>query len=229
MTAIQGKQLWNTMPGWGIVADLTPPELLNSRRLKVLRKVITAGLVAILVLCVGSYVLASRKHTAASGALADVQSRTVQLKAQERKFRGITKIEGTVAQIQAQVATLLSGDVDLSTLMVKIRTSLPATMTIKQESITISLAGVAPSSSKGSVGVDLSGHRQIGNIILSGAGQTLVDLSAFVDALKVLPGVINVIPTSNTADKTGMQYSLTLGLTDQLLSHRFDKSKNGSK
>jgi hypothetical protein len=228
MTTIHGNQLWNTMPGWGIVADLTPPELLNSRRLKLLRKLITAGLVAILVLCVGGYVLAARKQTAASGALADVQMRTTQLQAQGRQYRGITKIQGTVAAVQAQVATLMNGDVDLTKLMAKIRTGLPATMTLEQEAITISVAGVAASKSKSNPSLDRSGHLQIGNVTLSGTGQTLDDLPAFVDALSVLTGVIDVVPTTNTTDKTGMQFTVTLGLTDQLLSHRFDAPKNGS-
>ena len=43
--ATSGQQLWSTMPGWGIVADLTPPELIASRRLRLLRKLLIAGAV----------------------------------------------------------------------------------------------------------------------------------------------------------------------------------------
>ena len=45
-------QLWSTMPGWGIAADLTPPELINSRALKTLRKWLGAGLVVLLLACI---------------------------------------------------------------------------------------------------------------------------------------------------------------------------------
>ena len=43
-------QLWSAMPGWGIAADLTPPEIINARQLKLLRKLLGGGLVALLVL-----------------------------------------------------------------------------------------------------------------------------------------------------------------------------------
>ena len=229
-TQAQPNQPWSSMPGWGIVADLTPPELIASRHLKVLRKWIVTGLVLLLVACAGGYVLAARKHSAASSALADVQVRTTQLQVNARQYAGITTLQSTVTGVQTQIARLMGADVDLVKLLGEIRSSLPATMTIKQETVTLSLAGVAAAgASKSGVGLDTSGHPQIGNITISGSGHSLVDLSAYVDKLKVIPGVVNVVPVSNTADQTGMQFSLSLGLTDVLLSHRFDVSKNGGK
>ena len=53
------------MPGWGIVADLTPPELIAARGLRVLRKRIVAALVVIVLLCAGGYVWAAAKDNAA--------------------------------------------------------------------------------------------------------------------------------------------------------------------
>ena len=41
---------WGGMPGWDVVADLTPPELINMRWLGVLRRRIAAGLVLVVVL-----------------------------------------------------------------------------------------------------------------------------------------------------------------------------------
>lgn len=222
--------LWNTMPGWGIVADLTPPELLNARYLAKLRKLIASGLVVLLLVCAGGFVLAARRHSAAADDLATTQSRTQQLKSEENKYSGITKIQRTVTDVQGKVATLMVGDVDLTKLMTNIETSLPKTMTIAQESIIVSQAEVAGGTAGTTgTGLDTSGHRQIGNVTLSGAGQTLDDLSTFVDRLAALPGVINVLPLSNVTDKSGMQYSVSLGLTDQRLSHRYDVSKNGGR
>ena len=63
-TAPAPVQLWSTMPGWGIAADLTPPELINSRALKTMRKWLGAGLVVLLLACVGGYVAAARQRSA---------------------------------------------------------------------------------------------------------------------------------------------------------------------
>ncbi len=156
----------------------------------------------------------------------------MQLQATSRKYTGITKIQGTVTDVQAEIAKLMSADVDLVQLMGQIRASLPASMTIKQESVTISLAGAASAGTAGSTsgaGLDTSGRAHIGNVTISGVGKTLDDLSIYASKLAAIPGIVDVVPTSNVADETGVQYSLQFVLTDKLLSHRFDVSKNGGK
>jgi hypothetical protein len=231
-TLTRPREIWSTMPGWGISVDLTPPELIASRQLKVLRKFIVLGLVAVLLLCAGAFVLAGRKHSAASAALEKVQIRTAQLESESHKFGGVTRLQGTVTQVQAQIAKLMGDDVDLVALMGRIRGVLPSTMTISQELVTITLAapGVANGGGSGSGnGLDTSGAVGIGNIKIAGTGRTLDDLSVYVDKLARIPGVIDVVPTSNVLDKKGVQYSVALGMTDLLLSHRFDLSKNGGK
>lgn len=102
-TVLEAPQLWSTMPGWGIVADLTPPELIESRRLKALRKLIVAGLVAVLVLCAGGYELARLQRSSAQGALDRTSERTTQLQAQVSRYSGVTRIQGTVAQVQSTI------------------------------------------------------------------------------------------------------------------------------
>ena len=46
-----------------------------------------------------------------------MQARTAQLQADARKYAGITKLQGTVTEVQAQIAKLMSADVDLVKLM----------------------------------------------------------------------------------------------------------------
>ena len=138
-------------------------------------------------------------------------------------------MQGTVTDVQAQIAKLMGGDVDLVNLMDRIRNDLPSTMTIRQESVTIALGATTSTGTKPATGLDTSGQVRIGNITISGTAKALDDLSVYVDRLAAVPGIVDVLPASNIADATGVQYNLTLGLTDKLLSHRFDVSKNGGK
>ena len=63
-----GDTLWASMPGWGIVADLTPPELVESRRLKALRKLIAVCLGAVvLLLRAAGYALRLRQELVGLG------------------------------------------------------------------------------------------------------------------------------------------------------------------
>ncbi len=218
--------LWSSMPGWGIAADLIPPELINGRRLKVLRRLLAAGLLVLLVACAAGYYLSVRENSTASSELTTVQFETSQLQREGRSYAGIVTIQGAVSKVQTQIAGLMVGDVDLVGLTEKIQSSLPKTMTISQEAITVSTAGVAAAGAGGAAGVlDTSGLPRIGTITMGGTGQTLNDLSDYVDKLKLINGFVDVLPISNTAantGKAGTTYSLTIGLTNAALSHRFD-------
>ena len=118
----------------------------------------------------------------------------------------------------------MGGDVDLAALMGELRSNLPATMGISEETITISTAGVASADSSAAAAgsLDTSGLPRIGTITISGTGQTLDDLSDYVDRLNTITGLVDVLPVANIAGPSGTQFSVTMGLTDALLSHRFD-------
>lgn len=217
--------LWNSMPGWGIAADLIPPELINARQLKVIRKLLAIGLVVLLAVCAGGYYLAVRENTSASSDLSSVQDETMQLQKASQLYSGVIAIQGSITQVKAQVAKLMVGDVDLVALIGSLQTNLPATMTIDQLAITISTAGVASAAgvAAGS-GLDTSGLPRIGTLTIGGTGQALTDLSDYVDNLDAVDGLVDVVPVSNSASDAGAgtTYSLTIGLTNALLSHRFD-------
>lgn len=230
VTVVVRPALWNSLPGWGIAADLTPPELINSRQLSTLRKLMAAGLVLLLLVCAGGYYLAAREKADARVDMDAAQSRTKELQRVGDSYSSVVAIQGSVKQVQAQVTQVMGADVDLVALLVILESNLPKTMVIKQESITINTVGVV-----GATGVpagsslDTSGLPRIGTITMSGTGQALDDLSDYIDRLEVVPGLVDVVPISNTASAATpeTQFSLTIGLTNALLSHRFDVGGGG--
>jgi hypothetical protein len=224
------NRLWSSMPGWGIFADLTPPELIAARHLRVLRKLIFAGLALVVIVCAGAYGLAIQKHSTAADARSAITQRTQQLhqQLQSKAFRNVVRMQGTVAQVQGEVATLLKGDVDLPTLLGKVRTALPASMTINSLSVTVNPAGTASSAASGS-SLDTSGHLVIGTVVVGGSSRTLDDLPTYVDRLASVSGVANLVPTSNQSDAGGVKFSLAFAITDKLYSHRYDVTNTGGK
>jgi hypothetical protein len=223
-------RLWSSMPGWGIVADLTPPELIASRHLKVLRKLIILGLVLVLVLCAGGFALAIQKHSSASSTRDAIDTRTRQLQSQlhSKSFRNVVRMQGTVAQVQGQVSSLMKNDVDLASLIARLRDALPASMSVNSLAVTLNPEG-APTPGAAGTTLDTSGHPVIGTVTIAGSARTLNDLPAYVDDLATLKGVVNLVPTSNQADKGVAEFSLSFGLTDKLYSHQYDASTTGSK
>ena len=223
MTAVtRSQQQWNARPGWGIAADLTPPELLAARRRQKQRKIIAAALAALLVLCGAGYVLTVRQHNSARDSVTFAHDQTAALQAQAKAYSNVTQIETKVSQIDKQLAAVLASDVDFAGLMRTLRAALPGTMTIK--SVSVSLAtGVATASAS------TSAHPVIGTVILGGSALTYVDVSHYVDTLSTTAGVVDVVPTSAQASKSGVQYNITFNITDQLLTHRYDHSSTGGK
>jgi hypothetical protein len=221
---------WGSMPGWNIVADLTPPELINSRALAVLRKRILVALVIVVLLCVGGYVYSMSKYGAASDANDAATTQTVTLQHETTKYAPITRIENTVDAIRGQVASVMQGDVDVPAVVAALRAALPNSMSIGSMSLTLT---PAVSGAEAPVGLDASGRPIVGSINISGTGKTLDDLPSFVDRLSAVKGVVNVLPTSNQMGNDPgnsiVQFNVTLSLTDQVYSHRYDVANTGGK
>lgn len=215
-----------SLPGWGIAANLMPPELANARQLKFLQRLMAAGLLALLVICAGGYYLAESENSSASADLVAVADRTTQLQAESRSYSDVVAIQAEVRQIRDRISRLLGGDVDVAALMGELRAALPETMTIDQETITISPAGAAGADSGSATGgLETSGLPRVGTVTITGTGQTLDDLPDYVDRLQRVPGLVEVLPLANTAsggDPPRTQFSISIGLTDELLTHRFD-------
>jgi hypothetical protein len=234
MTAVGPQaRIWNTMPGWGIVADLTPPELTASRRLAVIRKALLAGMVSLLVLLVLLVLLygytAHAKHVA-SNDLAEENSRTSQLLAEQHRYSDVTQLHASMTGIDAKIATLMTADVGFASTIGSLRSALPPTMALDDIEVKISPAGAlavtAGSAQAGTASsLDTSGHKSIGQVILNGSGHSLDDLPAYLANLRKITGVIDVVPVSNEVSGPSVQFNVTLSLTDEVLTHRFDASK----
>ena len=154
-----------------------------------------------------------------------MQDRTAQLQGVGRGYADVILIQGSVRQVRAQIAQLMTGDVDLAALMGELSNTLPESMIITQESISISRAGLAGSSTDSTTvtGLDTSGLPRIGTITIAGTGQTLDDLPEYLERLRAINGLVDVLPVSNSlAATSGTEFNVTAGLTNAALSHRFD-------
>jgi len=226
--AAQPERLWSRMPGWGIVADLTPPELIASRRLRVLRRGLIVVLVVVVALCAAGYAYGYVKHRSASHDLAAETSTAASLRAQQKRYDAVVTMQATTAQINDQIAKLMTGDVNIAPLIDELRHSLPATMTMSQLTISLNADATKDSTSTNGGVLDTSAHAHIGTITITGLALRASDVATFVDHLSALKGVVEPYPLTNEATDGGMQYSIELTLTDELYSHLHDvTTKNG--
>ena len=229
MTAVLNRppeeNLWASMPGWGIVADLTPPELTAARQIRVLRKAIAAALALVTVLCAIGYGYAYLQKSSAVDAVDAANARTTQLVIEQGKYSYVTQLRSATQSINAEVASLTSQDVDVAALLAKIRGALPGTMALT--SVTITISGTAAGTDT-AASLDRSGRPMIGTVTLAGSAGRMTDVAEYVTRLSSLPGVANVVPSSNTSNEAGgSQWNATLQLTDTLYTHRYNATTSG--
>lgn len=219
-----GKSLWNQMPGWGIVADLTPPEIIAARSLRVIRRLIALLLVLVVVGCAALFVWAKLQSSAAQDDVATASADTAQLEHDASKYSKVTSVEAATNQIQSQVAGAMQTDVDTTHLIKAIRAALPGSMLINSFTLTLTPVATTPSTDTGAAP---TAGPVIGTVTITGTGKKIDDLAAFVDRVSKVPGVVDVVPGSNQLSEGVTQFGLTMSLTTKLYSHHFDLSKTG--
>src|SRR5690242_9838495 len=195
LTAPPASQLWSSMPGWGITANLLPPELIAARRLKTVRKMIVAALVLVVALGAAGYGYGMYEQDGAESALSTEQARTAQLLAQQQKYQEVVTISGSITQIKGQLATLMTGDVDVAKLIGVVAARQPHHGTITQLSATLVSDPSQPTSTDGGASVfDTSGQTHIGTMSITGTAPSMPDVAAFVNQLGGTPGIVGVFP-----------------------------------
>jgi Tfp pilus assembly protein PilN len=221
-----GAHLWDVVPGWGIAADLTPPELIARRHLRVVRRRVALGLVVLLVLCGLGYVGATLRSSDAQAALSDEQARTTALQVESRQYSDVTQVQGQISLSQQQVARLMAQDVDLGALLGALRAQLPGGMTIDQVSATVDVvkpgaAGAVQAATAAALGS--GGATTVGRVTVQGSATSLDQLPTFLDHLSSIAGLVAPLPLTNASSKAGVRYSLQVAMTDALLTHRYDQ------
>jgi hypothetical protein len=199
------SESWTTPAGWGIWADLTPPELL-------------VALVALVVLVIAVYGLLMVRSHEATDAVTAQQTRTSALEAQELQYGSVTQIKGTVAQVQSQLSQLMVGDVEVAPLLRSVAAVWPRTITITGEQVTLSGAAAAAAGTS----LDTTDTPQIGKVSLTGDAPTLNAFAGYLAALQTVRGMTDVSPGSTGITPTGISFTVTMSITDVLLSHRYD-------
>lgn len=207
---------WNARPGWGISVDLTPREILTARRVRVHKRLIGAALLLVAVVCTGLTLMAWDDRTAAEGAHDAAQARTVSLRAETARYDEITLLSEVTTETAAQAATLMANDLDFALLMTRIRSGLTSNLVITNETVLL-----APATDVAAPAVD---PRIIGSVSLAGTGRLIRDLAPFIAIVNHLPGVVDVVPTSTSQTETGMTFTLSMNITDELYTRRFDQA-----
>lgn len=223
-------ELWNTMPGWGIVTNLIPPELLAARKLRVVRRILLAALGAVALLLVATYVLSMHQHSVAQSDLADAQDRTTSLTASQNQYSAGVQVQSSIDSITKSLGALMTTDVDTATLFGELRAALPSDMTINRMSLSLNKNAMdSAGNSNPAAVVDTQPDAHIGTVTLSGGADSIVRVTQFVDRLSSVTGVVQAYPANVSQTDGKTTWSITLTVNSKWFTHQFDPTKNGGK
>jgi hypothetical protein len=135
------------------------------------------------------------------------------------KYDNVVQIQGTISQVRQQISTLLGNDTDVSQLVKKIVGAAPGSVAVTDLDVEIRglNVGVPPVGS-----LDTSHVKSIGSVTIKASGARLGDSAAYVQSLAKVPGLIDVFPTKNSAERVSTTFEITASVTEKLLTHRFD-------
>ncbi len=222
MTAVLTDPAATTyVPGWGIYADLTPPELVTARRLRALRRTMLLGLAALAVAIVLVFAYTVLRDQQATDDLARQQATSTRLGVEQARYSVVTDIRGSTTAVRQQLAGLMAGEVDASGLLASVRTTLPTGTVLDAAQLTVDAGGGAAVRSGDTASLDTSGATHIGRVTLSGTSPRLSDIATYVDALSRRRGLVDVVPVTNQANGSAFTFTVAAIVTDAVLTQRY--------
>lgn len=222
------RTAWQAHPGWGIAVDLTPREVLASRQLRVHQRLIGLALVLVLLACAGVSLLVVAERSAAQRDYDRELARTSVLTAEAEQYAAITTMASVTAGVEDTLRTLLVRDVSFANLMAFVSAARPLGLSVSNEAVLLSPPVVAPPAADPAAGstpaaptAPAAAPVVIGSVSIAGSGPDIGAINPFVTRLDRIKGIVDVVPTSVTLTDTGMDYTITLSITDELYTRRF--------
>jgi hypothetical protein len=220
-SASSTSQLWSSMPGWGIVVNLLPPEVLAARRIRVIRKLIVSAVGVIVFIAALAYGYAYWQVHTASNQLAAAETQTAQLHRSQLKYTPVVALQAQTSHIKDELAGATATNVDLPILVGKLVALSPDPNQLAKVDVEVTAAAPASSavsSTSGTGSLDTSGRLHIGTVTITGAATSMGQVSRYVHRLDQVPGVVEVFPLSAQADSRLLDFTIEMTMTDQLLT-----------
>jgi Tfp pilus assembly protein PilN len=203
-------------------ADLLPPEIIEARRMRRVRRTVIFAMVPILVLVAGWYGLAVLQAELAERSLSRVDDAVITLQAQQREFDEVTRTRSDSAQIKTQLNALFADDLRWAGLLLPVRRVAPA-------GVTLTNLSALKSDDRTTGGTGGTGGQPVGSLTISGTAPTKNVVAAYVDALDTVPGLADPLLVNALAQNGVLRFSVRVDVTADAIGGRFTAtSKNGA-
>ena len=156
------------------------------------------------------------------GDLASAHSQSLILQSRMSSYAPLQAAQSETQQLQSLVAQAMVGDLQWKPLIDKFNASAPNGVRITSLSGLISSPTAAATASANPL--TAPGVSTIGTITIAGTAPDSTAVGKFVNALTLVPGLTDPVPTSIAGGKGAYQFSVTVGVTTAALGGRYASS-----
>lgn len=212
--------------------NLLPPEVLQRRAVRTVKRGGAVALVATLAVAAGAYTLAVVDRNNAQEDLAAEQAVTTELQTEAAKYAEVPRIFAIIDGATEGRRVALAQDISWSTLMGQIAATYPGDVWLDSVQATLDSplpgpAAGAPDAVAASPELTPPG---VATITIQGAAKSHPDVANWLDSLASVPNIADTsLATSTLAEEDGqvfVKYDNTAVLDEGAYTHKYDEDGN---
>jgi Tfp pilus assembly protein PilN len=206
--------------------NLLPPEITQAHRLRRTKAGLAAGLVVVIGAIGGAYVTQVNAKNAAQDNLTAEQATGAKLQAEQAKYADVPRTIAAIDKAETMRETAMANDIEWYRSLTNVSLTLPSKVWLTTLTLQVGAAGgAAASTTPASTG--LTGG--VGTVTAVGTAMDHPDVATWLDVLARQPGMSDAYFSSSkkkeVGAKTVVDFSSTATVTDEALSHRYDRKQ----
>jgi Tfp pilus assembly protein PilN len=205
--------------------NLLPPEIMQARRLRRLKAGLAGGLVVVVAAVGGAYVTQVNAKNAAQDDLTQAQARGAALQAEQAKYADVPRTMAAIDQAESMRQTAMANDIEWYRTLTNFSVTLPSDVWLTTLNLQVGTPGAAAGQAAGAT--PLTGG--VGVVTAAGSAMDHPDVATWLDVLGRQPGLSDAYFSSSkqkeVGSKTIVDFSSTATVTDEALSHRYDRKQ----
>jgi len=206
-----------------IAANLLPPEIVEARRARKMRRIVVSAVAAFAVLLSVWHSTARYQTGAAREEMITTQDDVQDLEQQQRAFDELINAQAESRTIRTQLAALLADDLQWSRLLSALQAEAPngVQVTGVSGSLTTRVNGVPVATGGGAQLPHPAGGKQIGTMTVTGRATGKTVVAEYVDRLARIPGLANPLLGDVALQDDAVRFTVRLNIMNSALGGRY--------
>jgi Tfp pilus assembly protein PilN len=202
--------------------NLLPGEIAEEQRFRSLRAMLALAVVGAVAGVGALWYLADQQVSSAQDGLAVAQTTNTALKAEAAKYQDVPAVYGAVEAAEANLKLAMGQEIRYSFVLNDLSLTIPSDVWLKTITVTQNVDGATPITTQ-------LGSTAVASVTVTGVGRKQNNTAAWLSSLTKSDYYVDPYFSSSAVgepinDKNVIEFSSTVGITDEAYSNRYSKS-----